>query len=232
MGSDSSSFCPSCSPRKLDIPRRVKTILVTGGPTRAYLDRVRFLSNISTGSLAYEICRYLKKRGARVVAVIGPSALPFEALGLKRLQRVETTEEMRSAVMALIRKEKVQAGAFSAAVLDFEPVRVHSGKRSSTQKRWTVELKPTAKILDEVGERFPQVVRVGFKLEAEKRTGAEAEKFARRYLRRKGLSALCYNQTDAIGVSHRALWLTADGEKNVLNTKQHIAKVIGDFLLG
>ena len=86
--------------------RQRLSVLVTGGPTRAYLDDVRYLSNYSTGELAFDVCRELVQDGFEVHAVIGPSHFPFEGLKLKTCRRVETIFEMRAEIMELCRRKK------------------------------------------------------------------------------------------------------------------------------
>lgn len=205
--------------------RRKPTILVTGGPTRAYLDDVRFLSNLSTGSLAFEVCRQLKKRGAEVVAIIGPTALNFESLKLKSLVRVETNREMHQAVLQSARRFKPSWGIFSAAVLDFEPAKARSGKVSSDLSQWTIQLRPAPKILDDVKKHFPSMKRVGFKLESERRRVASAKAFADSYRVRKKLEVLCYNEVQKIGRNHEALILNEEGEWRVRG-KNKIAAIL------
>lgn len=202
--------------------RNRPTVLVTAGPTRAYFDRVRYLTNLSTGELGMEICRALSKAGCDVVAVVGPSPLPFEELRIKKLVRVETTGEMRDAVLAAGRKYHPDVAIFSAAVLDFEP-RTAKGKVSSHKKSWVVKLRPTPKIIDEAGKKFPAMKRIGFKLEATKRS----EKFCRDYIRRKKLHGLVYNWVEEIeGHGHRALWVPAQGEPRKLRSKKAIASAL------
>jgi len=53
-----------------------KTFLITAGPTREYLDPVRFLSNGSTGKMGYAIAGAAHSRGARVILVSGPVNIP------------------------------------------------------------------------------------------------------------------------------------------------------------
>ena len=65
-------------------------ILVTAGPTREYLDPVRFFSNPSSGRMGYALARAARDAGARVVLVSGPVALrPPRGT---RLVRVESAE--------------------------------------------------------------------------------------------------------------------------------------------
>ena len=74
-----------------------KTVLVTAGPTREFMDPVRFLSNPSSGKMGYELAAEAVRRGARVVLISGPSAL-LPPAGVK-LQKVTTAAEMREAVL-------------------------------------------------------------------------------------------------------------------------------------
>ena len=84
-------------------PRKLR-VLVTAGPTRAYLDSVRFLSNISTGALGYEICKKLIESGVELYLVVGPTLQPFKKLNAKKLIEVETNEQMQCAVLDLCQK--------------------------------------------------------------------------------------------------------------------------------
>jgi len=52
-----------------------KKILITAGPTREFLDSVRFLSNPSSGKMGYELASEACRRGAEVVLVSGPTHL-------------------------------------------------------------------------------------------------------------------------------------------------------------
>ncbi len=92
-----------------------RRLVVTAGPTREPLDPVRFLSNRSSGKMGYAVAREAARRGADVVLVTGPVALPAPP-GL-RVVKVERAAEMRDAVVA----EMPQADALvmAAAPADF-----------------------------------------------------------------------------------------------------------------
>ena len=200
-------------------------VLITGGPTRAYLDRVRFLSNVSTGALAHALARQLKARGVKVAAVVGPTCHDFRGLGLTHFVSVETNRQMETEVLRLCRAFRPDFAVFSAAVLDFEPVSVRPGKRSS-RSGWTVRLRPTPKIIDRVGRRFPGIRRIGFKLEwASGRTDWTA--WASRRMREQGLEALCLNFLSEIeGKRHPARLFSRDGKSAQAPTKEAIARWI------
>lgn len=50
-----------------------KTILITSGPTREYIDPVRFISNSSSGKMGKAIVEEAIKKGFNVIVVKGPS---------------------------------------------------------------------------------------------------------------------------------------------------------------
>jgi phosphopantothenoylcysteine synthetase/decarboxylase len=209
--------------------RRIK-VLITGGPTRAFLDEVRYLSNLSTGGLAFALCEKLSK-SFDVALVIGPTGFEFGKLDLKRRVRVETNQEMRAAVLALCRSFRPDVAIFSAAVLDFEPVLRRKGKVSSKEKHWTVELRPAPKIIDEVSQRFPEIRQIGFKLETKKRQGLALRRFAAQTIQQKKLEGLCVNFLSEVGAtSHHAYLFTKAGELTRAKTKQEIASWIAKHI--
>ena len=206
-------------------------VLITGGPTRAYLDRVRFLTNFSSGALAYELCKTLARRRIEVALVSGPTAQPFDRIRLARWEPVETTDEMRSSVMRLCREFRPDVAVFSAAVLDFAPVKARAGKVSS-RTGWTIRLRPTPKIIDEVGRKYPAVRRVGFKLEWKKSSEAAARRDAKQILTSKGLDALCLNYlSELTGSTHPAILMDNAGNWQAARSKPEIARWIAGFVM-
>ena len=88
--------------------------LVTTGPTREYLDPVRYISNESSGKQGYEIALALKKMGIKTTLIAGPSNLQVEK-GLKII-KVKTSDEMFNAVKKNL---PVDVAVCTAAVSDF-----------------------------------------------------------------------------------------------------------------
>ncbi|HSJ97773.1 MAG TPA: bifunctional phosphopantothenoylcysteine decarboxylase/phosphopantothenate--cysteine ligase CoaBC, partial [Myxococcota bacterium] len=127
--------------------------VVTAGGTREPIDPVRVVANRSSGKMGYAVAAEAARRGADVVLVSGPTALPAPA-GVRRVA-VETASEMREAVRAALPECTVFVAA--AAVSDFRPVApaAHKIKKESLggAERLVVELERTPDILAEVGER-------------------------------------------------------------------------------
>jgi len=136
-------------------------VLITAGPTREYLDDVRFLSNPSTGSMGFACAEAAARAGHRVTLVTGPSALP-DLPGVKTV-RVTSALEMRAAAMKAYRS----AGAViaTAAVSDYRPARRLDGKMKKGPARVSLALVRTPDILGEMGRRKGRRLLIGFALE-------------------------------------------------------------------
>ena len=89
--------------------------LVTAGPTREYIDPVRFLTNKSSGKQGYELAKSLSKKGFETTLISGPSHLKVD--DNINLIRVETAEQMFKATQNSL---PVDVAIFSAAVADFK----------------------------------------------------------------------------------------------------------------
>src|SRR3989338_1949676 len=141
---------------------RTYRLLVTAGPTREMLDPVRFLSNVSTGHMGYEVARVGKEMGFRVTLVSGPTV--FAPPRGVRFVPVLSAEEMKLAVFRLW--PKTDALVMTAAVFDYAPVS-YSLRKIKRIKQRIIQFKRTTDILEAVGRRKGDGVVVGFALETE-----------------------------------------------------------------
>jgi len=155
-------------------------VVVTAGPTREHFDPVRFLSNPSTGKMGFAVAERAASRGAEVVLVTGPVALPTPS-GVKRVDVVSAIE-MRDAVFRILEERQAEVFVAAAAVADYRPVRVSGQKIKKGEGDETIELTRTPDILAEVSQRFRPPVRVGFAAETEKIVDNAREKLARKDL--------------------------------------------------
>ena len=170
---------------------RDKNVLITAGPTREYLDPVRFLSNPSSGRMGYAVAEAARDRGAEVVLVSGPTALP-DPWGVE-VVRVESALEMRKAL--LDRYPWAQAVVMAAAVADYRPAETLKDKEPKAEAEKLLRLVPNPDILRELGERKEGRVLVGFAMET--REGLER---ARGKLARKNLDLIALNYVGREGV--------------------------------
>lgn len=165
-------------------------ILITAGPTREYLDDVRFLSNASSGKMGYALAGAALAAGHEVILVSGPVSLS-PPLGCQ-FHAVETTGEMYDACMKFFPECNGVIGA--AAVCDYRPRERRAGKISKTGGALALELVETADILAELGRQKGNRWVVGFALESQ--NGRDS---ALRKLKAKSGDAIVLNQPDAIG---------------------------------
>jgi len=164
-----------------------RTVLVTAGPTREAIDPVRFIGNRSSGRMGYALAQAAWRKGARVLLVSGPSALPPPEG--PEFVRVETAIEMREAVEGLLPQADVSI--FTAAVADYRPTsaRDRKVKRESQGTGLSIELTANPDIAAETRDaRRPGSVTVGFALETE-----DVLRNAARKLKSKGFDLLVAN---------------------------------------
>lgn len=167
-----------------DAPRGAlagKRILVTAGPTREELDPVRFISNPSTGRMGYAVAAAARDLGAEVTLVSGPTHLDSPA-GVPTV-RVESAEQMRSAVMAALDGgAAVDAVIMAAAVSDFRPATRAPRKVRKTGAPERLVLEPTPDILAEIGARRRRPFLVGFAAETDDLVASAKAKLDRKRL--------------------------------------------------
>jgi phosphopantothenoylcysteine decarboxylase/phosphopantothenate--cysteine ligase len=127
----------------------VATILLTAGPTRAYLDDVRFLTNASSGRMAAALAEAALAAGHDVVIVSGPVQLAYPVAA--RIVPVVTTEEMLDAALAEL--PGVDGVIATAAPCDFQPVRRRAGKIPRQGDGLTLQLTPTPDVIATLAQR-------------------------------------------------------------------------------
>jgi len=89
--------------------------LVTAGPTREYIDPVRFITNKSSGKQGFELAKSLSRKGFKTTLISGPTNLKIS----KDINfiRVETADQMFKETQKYL---PVDVAIFSAAVSDFK----------------------------------------------------------------------------------------------------------------
>ncbi len=175
--------------RKLDWTGQ--RVLLSAGPTQEAIDPVRFISNRSSGKMGFALAEAARDRGAEVVLVSGPTALP--APPAVTVVPVETAKEMQAELLRRLPWSTVVIMA--AAVADFRPKRPVTDKLKKRQHdRHELELERTDDILTQLAERRTTQFLVGFAAE----TGPIVAQ-AREKLRRKGADLIVGNNVAAEG---------------------------------
>ena len=198
--------------------------LITAGPTREYLDPVRFLSNPSSGKMGFALAEAAVAAGWTVDLVAGPVSLeePDDVI----LYPVETAEEMFHQVDALF--DACDVLIMAAAVSDFRPVVRHARKEKKEGAAMTVEFERTVDILKAVTERKVHQTVVGFAAETH-----DLEAYARGKMEAKRCDWIVANIVGAAGAGFAAdtnevLLLGADGSRSALGpaAKSEIAAAL------
>ncbi|MHA1685649.1 MAG: bifunctional phosphopantothenoylcysteine decarboxylase/phosphopantothenate--cysteine ligase CoaBC [Candidatus Heimdallarchaeaceae archaeon] len=143
-----------------------RKILVTAGPTRAYMDRIRFISNPSSGKMGYTIALEAWWRNGKVTLVTGPGSASVPK-DLEDIKYVEQPQEMFDAVVEELIKEQHDIVILAAAMNDFAPSKIVDEKRKSDDT-WTLTLQPVRKLADEIKQVSPETLLVLFKAEFQK----------------------------------------------------------------
>jgi len=124
-------------------------ILLTAGPTRAYIDEVRYLTNASSGRMARAIAQAALARGHQVTIVSGPVSVRYPK-GTRVIPVVTTAEMLAAAIEELPRADGV-IGA--AAPCDFEPDRPVPGKIPRASSGLTLNLRATTDMIATLAAR-------------------------------------------------------------------------------
>jgi len=207
-------------------PLTGKRVLVTAGGTREPLDSVRYLGNRSSGRMGVALAEEARRRGAEVVLLAANLAVPAPH-GVETVP-TPTAEAMRDAALAL---EDVDVLLLAAAVADYRPSAVVSGKRPKDAGAWTVELEPTDDIARALGARKrPGQVLVAFGAEH----GEEGLARKRAMLETKNADLVVFNDIGRPGIGfdsqeNEVVLVTRDGERTVPRTaKAAVAVAILD----
>ena len=160
-------------------------VLVSAGPTREYLDPVRFISNPSSGKMGYAVAAAALDRGAEVTLVTGPSQVtpPMGAT----VEQVESAEEMLGSLAKVLCRNLSPNDERRCS-------RLASGGGSYVEKQakmgetQTLSLVRTPDILSELAKERGKQLMVGFAMETHQGVERAADK-----ARRKGLEFICLN---------------------------------------
>ena len=139
--------------------------LVTTGPTREYIDPVRYISNVSSGKQGYEIALALSRLGVKTTLVAGPTSLNYSK-DIK-VKIINSGEEMMSAVQKLL---PVDIAVCAAAVSDFKPKNKSKQKIKKDKKDFkSLDLEKNKDILEYLGKnnKLRPKILVGFSAETE-----------------------------------------------------------------
>jgi len=205
--------------------------IVTAGPTREYIDPVRYISNESSGKQGYEIALALSKLGIKTTLIIGPSNLVFSK-DLK-IKKITSADEMLSEVKKLL---PVDLAVCTAAVTDFKPAE----KSKNKIKKENIKLKQInfvknydiLEYLSKNNKYRPRLV-AGFSAETENITKNSISK-----IKRKHCDIIFANDVSQKGIGFNSDYnkvsvIDKKGDIKIIpkNKKSFIANKIAEILL-
>lgn len=204
-------------------------VLITAGPTREYIDPVRYISNDSSGRMGFALAEAATHLDCRTTLITGPVDLDTPD-GVKRID-VLSADDMHKAVMREAKRHDVIIMA--AAVADFTPRTKAKNKIKKSvrnAKGAEIKLKRTKDILADLCKKRNHKTIIGFALETK-----GLEKNARKKLNAKGCDWIVANSAKTINSkSSKALLIPKDGKKISLPRlpKEDLAIVILSHVLG
>jgi len=140
-----------------------KRVVVTAGPTREYLDPVRFISNRSSGKMGYALAAEVRQQGADVVLISGPGTVAIPS-GVQFV-RVETACEMQQAL-----RDHGRAADYlfmAAAVEDITPVKKTQTKMKKTELPEAIAITRSPDLLLDFRNQNRSACVVAFSVEME-----------------------------------------------------------------
>ena len=213
-------------------PLAGKRVLLTAGPTREFLDPVRFISNPSSGKMGLALADAARALGARVTVVLGPVGA-VDRTGLEVVD-VVSAEDMAREVLS--RVEAADWFIATAAVSDWRPETRAPQKVKKGEEPEALRLVRTPDVLAEASRKVAGAPRrpvlVGFAAETER-----VLEHAQQKLERKGLDAIVANDVTVPGAgfgtdTNQVTVLTRAGlRKELTGTKREVAQGILELLL-
>ena len=181
------------------------TFLITSGPTREYIDPVRYISNESSGKMGAALCGAALKGGHKVIFISGKAQ--YYPSGKAEIINVISADDMFKAVKKNFKRADIIIGA--AAVSDFKPA---SFSKSKIKKKnvLTLKLKQNPDILAYCGKNKKGKVVAGFALETD-----DLIKNAEKKLKDKNLDLIIANGRQSLGSDEtKAIFIRQIGMRN------------------
>jgi phosphopantothenoylcysteine decarboxylase/phosphopantothenate--cysteine ligase len=184
-------------------------ILLTSGPTRQYLDPVRYLSNGSSGRMGKALAEAALEAGHEVVIVSGPVEVRYPRAA--RVVPVVSTEEMLDACLQVF--PRCDGLIAAAAPCDYRPRAVASQKIRKTGRTLDVQFIETPDIVARLGAIKTSQWLVAFALETED-------------LRMRAMQKLERKKCDLIVVNGPAAMHAADTKIEVIDARGEVLMAV------
>ena len=204
--------------------------LISAGPTREWIDPVRFISNPSSGKMGYALAKEAYIRNFNVKLISGPVTIP----PIKGVDTtfVETSKEMYRAMLAEFSKADIVI--MCAAVCDHRPKKIWREKIKKHEFPKTVEFEKTDDILYELGKNKGKNQKlIGFAAETENCENNAIDK-----LKRKNLDWIALNDISKQDIGFQSdfnqLTLFSRDKREILlehSSKEKLAKLFFEKII-
>jgi len=213
-----------------DKPLKGQKVLISAGPTRVYLDPVRFISNPSTGTMGYMLAEEAALLGAEVQLISGPVHLKLNHPNV-HITNVETVDEMSEEMHKNFEESTIVISA--AAVGDYQPRVRQSEKIKKSGDSLNLELVKTKDILFELGKIKKNQLLIGFALETENEFDNASKKLVKKNLDAIVLNSLKVEGAGFGNTTNKVEFVTANAVKKSipLKDKRDVAKDIWSEIL-
>lgn len=162
----------------LSLPLKNKSVVITAGATKVYIDPIRYISNTSTGKMGIALAQVAKLLGANVILITGEvhETIPQ---GICHI-RVDTPEEMLASILEYY--SHADYVFMSAAVSDYRPQEQLSHKIKKQGDHLELKLERSVDILHHLGQKKEQQILIGFAAEDRDHLAYGAQKLATKNL--------------------------------------------------
>ena len=143
--------------------KRIRAIITTG-PTREYIDPVRYISNESSGKQGYEIALELSRLGIKTTLISGPTNINYSKE--IKVKKITTGKQMFGEIKKIL---PTDIAVCTAAVSDFKPIAKNKQKLKKKINFNKIELEKNPDILEYLGKnnKYKPKILVGFSAETE-----------------------------------------------------------------
>ncbi len=173
-----------------------RKVIVTGGPTREWIDPVRFISNPSSGKMGQALAEVAHEKGYETVFIHGPINVDVSHAAYRK-KSIETTSDLLDAVL-----DELEDGSIlimAAAPADYTPQTKSDIKMKKTADDLVIQLQRTPDILKTIAQKrekdeYTDLFVVGFAAETH-----DTHNYALKKLKEKKLEMICLNDVSQKG---------------------------------
>lgn len=200
-----------------------KKILITSGPVWVPIDKVRIITSVFGGALGVIMAGKAREMGADVLLMAGPGRVGIEDVENLKVVKFKYFDELFSLMKKEISSKKYDVVIHSAAVPDYVPKNIYTGKIKSGKKDLTIKMKPTVKIVDYIKKWDPHAFLVKFKLQVNSKEN-DLIKIAKKSMARSKADMIVANDLLKMANNKHIAFIIDKEEIKRVDTKNNLAE--------